>query len=351
MTAAPPAPPHPLDPRPEALKKRSVAQLRPYFNIKPPLFDGLSVHEYDPGVDTVMAQPPADRIPYVASYGWASAFDDAKGQHDYMGSSIPIWLTEFGFGLDRYNATTGKGCLLETLNLSSFGALHGAFHAGRILGAINAQIGCTGAGCAYAAVTFETFVYRDPAPTLFPLGWCGMPAGTVANCVNSTGCSGDDSCAQPPAQCAGRFGQKNRPDLARVTGTGQLVAHLAARALAMETMHAVNATGGPMRHFATDTDGPLGDQPCVQAAAFRSSTATVFAVLNICKQAITMAIGMGSGTAVVYDLLDKGGKAPLPTEPDKFPWPSGPLAAKQVRLAGGMYMAPPLSFAIVETGG
>ena len=157
--------------------------------------------------------------------------------------------------------------------------------------------------------------------------------------------------AQPPAQCAGRLGQKNRPDLARVTGTGQLVAHLAARALAMETMHAVNATGGPTRHFATDVHDPLGDQPCVQAAAFRSSAAAVFAVLNICQQAIAMAVGAGAGTAVVYDLLDVGGKAPLPTEPDKFPWPSGPLVATQARLAGGVYTAPPLSFAIVETSG
>jgi hypothetical protein len=77
----------------------------------------------------------------------------------------------------QYNRTeqlngTG-GCLLEALNLSSFGALHGAFHVGRILGAINAQVDCHGAGCNYAAITFETFVYRDPAPTLFPLDWCG----------------------------------------------------------------------------------------------------------------------------------------------------------------------------------
>ena len=40
-------------------------------------------------------------------------------------------------------------------------------------------------------------------------------------------------------------GQLNRPDLARVTGEGQLVAHLSARALAMETMHPVNITGAP----------------------------------------------------------------------------------------------------------
>ena len=62
----------------------------------------------------------------------------------------------------QYNETeqingTG-GCLLETLNLSSFGALHGAFHVGRILGAINTQIDCHTVGCNYAAITFETFV-------------------------------------------------------------------------------------------------------------------------------------------------------------------------------------------------
>ena len=72
---------------------------------------------------------------------------------------------------EQLNGTAG--CLLEALNLSSFGALHGAFHVGRILGAINAQVDCHGAGCNYAAITFETFVYRDPAPTLFPLDWCG----------------------------------------------------------------------------------------------------------------------------------------------------------------------------------
>ena len=80
-------------------------------------------------------------------------------------------------GLDKYNTTQQQhgsgGCLLEALNLSSFGALHGAFHVGRILGAINSQLDCDRAGCNYDAITFETFVYRDPAPTLFPLDWCG----------------------------------------------------------------------------------------------------------------------------------------------------------------------------------
>ena len=271
-----------------------------------------------------------------------------------MGVSTPVWLTEFGFGLDHYNASLpGDGCLLETLNLTSFGALHGVFHAGRILGAINAQVGCSGAGCAYGAVTFETFVYRDPAPTLYPLDWCGMPAGTVSNCAGTSGTQGE----QPAAECAGRLGQKNRPDLARVTGTGQLVAHLSARALAMDTMHAVNVMGGPNMSFAMR----LGDQPCIQAAAFRRSetksdgtkrgvNSTTFAILNICNTIIAMSVGATGGTAVAYDLLDKGGKAPLPAEPDKFPWASGPLRAKEVALpSSGVYTAPPLSFTIVES--
>ena len=54
--------------------------------------------------------------------------------------SVSVCLCRCG----QYNKTeqlngTG-GCLLEALNLSSFGALHGAFHVGRILGAITKSI-------------------------------------------------------------------------------------------------------------------------------------------------------------------------------------------------------------------
>ena len=76
-------------------------QLRPYFEQKPPLFDGLSIHEYDPDTSYVLAQPADERVSYVAAYSWAAAFGDAKSQRDEMGRSIPIWLTEFGFGLDQ----------------------------------------------------------------------------------------------------------------------------------------------------------------------------------------------------------------------------------------------------------
>ena len=76
-------------------------QLRPYFERTPPTFDGLSIHEYEPDTTYVLAQPADERVSYVAAYSWASAFDDAKDQRALMGVSTPIWLTEFGFGLNK----------------------------------------------------------------------------------------------------------------------------------------------------------------------------------------------------------------------------------------------------------
>jgi hypothetical protein len=247
-------------------------------------------------------------------------------------------LTEFGWelGTDHgsYQSTT---CVGNVLLENRFGAVHGAFHAGRIMAAINTQIGCTGAGCGFAVVTFETFVFRDPAPTNFPQDFCGMPAGTVADCA------GSGSQGQPTDQCVRK--SRNRPDLARVTGTGQLVAHLSARALAMETMHPVNVTGTPTLKFPADPD-----QPCIQAAAFRTSASrsSVFAIMNICNMSVAMTLPSDAGTAVVYSLLDTGGKAPLPVNPQKFPW-AGPLNATLTQVTSqGVYTAPRLSFAVVE---
>ena len=48
-----------------------------------------------------------------------------------------------------------------------------------------------------------------------------------------------------------------------------------------------------------------------------------------------------------YDLTDPGGKAPLPADPNQFPW-AGPLRARHSQLKGAVYLAPALSFAIVE---
>ena len=54
-----------------------------------------------------------------------------------------------------------------------------------------------------------------------------------------------------------------------------------------------------------------------------------------------------AGSVVWYDLLDRGGKAPLPLQPDVFPWP-GPLQGRAGELSGGVFTAAALSFAIVE---
>ena len=113
----------------------------------------------------------------------------------------------------------------------------------------------------------------------------------------------------------------------------------------METMHAVNVTGTPTLKFPADPD-----QPCIQAAAFRTSKtpSSVFAIMNICNMSVAMTLPSAAGTAVVYSLLDTGGKAPLPEHPHKFPW-AGPLNATLAQITNkGVYTAPRLSFAVVE---
>ena len=130
-------------------------------------------------------------------------------------------------------------------------------------------------------------------------------------------------------------------------------------------MRPVTVTNGPTLSF------PILDQldqPCLQVAAFSepatawssvhgtrtgtkdSTTRTTaswgshdaplvtLCVLNICNQTIDTTVpvpGATGATATVYSLLDPGvadpgplpqrGWAPLPDEPDKLPWTSGPL--------------------------
>ena len=278
--------------------------LRPYMH----LFDGITHHNYNPRTRDVMALPKNIQASYVAGYSRAAARKDFRQTSESLGGIVkPLWLTEFGYGLE----SAGQ-CLMPDL---VFGALHGAFHAARILAAIE-QPG------SYGAVTFETFAWRDPPPANYPQDWCGMPAGT----------------ATP--------GHANRPDLARVSGTGQLIAHLSARALAMSTMHPVEIVG----HAPLLQMDILGEQqPCLQAAAFRGkkSAEAVLAILNICNTTIPVTLE-GGGSVTVYDLMDPGGKAGLPAKPDDFPWPE-PLHATTGKVpASGVYTAEPLSFAIVD---
>ena len=130
----------------------------------------------------------------------------------------------------------------------------------------------------------------------------------------------------------------NRPDLARVTGMAQLVGHLFLRAMASETMHAVNTTGAPQL-----PEKILGEtQPCLQAAAFvgaADKTNTV-AILNICNQSIDAAIVAATNASqqvasfalartVSYDLADHGGKA----RPEPGGRPLASAARRQANVA------------------
>jgi hypothetical protein len=290
--------------------------LRPYLH----LIDGVSHHTYAPSKSSVQSQSREEQVSYVAGYSRAGLLSDVAAQKADLGVAVPMWVTEFGVGLNA-----DDDCLLPDL---IFGSIHGAFHTARVIAAINEP-------SALAALCFERFVFADPQTTNQPNDWCGMPAGTVQQ------------------------DQPNRTDLARVTGEGQLVSHMFGRALASELMHPVNITGGAALPMMI-----LGQpQPCLQAAAFTGTAAggaseLVVAVLNICDRSIAVTInGLGgapasppggSGSTIWYDLLDPGGKAPLPPDPDLFPWSTGPLRGHHIELHGSVYTAPPLSFGVVE---
>lgn len=170
--------------------------------------------------------------------------------------------------------------------------------------------------------------------------WCGLASGRA---YPDTGPSSRD-----------------RPDLAGVAGNAQLVAHLSARALfdggGATQMHAVAVDGGPALPFEI-----MGEaQPCLQAAAFSPATAdgaaegaagATLALLNICNVSVGVAVaGFAAAGATVYSLLDEGGWASLPVEPDTFPW-AGPLRPEVLSAdASGRLpvSAPPLTFALWE---
>jgi hypothetical protein len=295
--------------------------LRPYASI----FDGVSQHGYAPTHLEIKDVPESQRVTFVAGYSRAVARQEVRMLRAQVGrADMPVWQTEFGFGLDN-----ASQCVVRDY---MFGALHGAFHAARILSAINEP-------GTFGAITMETFVFPLPDDEKSRSDdWCGMPAGRL------------------------RPADPNRPDEARVSGTGQLVSHLAARALAATAMHAVRVTDSPMAPLPI-----LGeDQPCVQAAAFSQADGSVaLALLNICNQTVPCDLGDingGSGghrqavSASVYSLLDAGtggGWAALPADPSALPW-AAPLRPKQLTpseddaASSSDVLAEPLSFAIFE---
>ena len=323
------------------------------------MFDAVSWHAYEPSGSSVNEggrnnmTHRVDRVSFVAGYGRAVAKQAVAQQARDIGVAKPIAHTEFGYGLDR----PGHCVLDDLIN----GALHGAFHVSRIIEAINSP-------GTFAAITLESFVGGTPvAGPMVPVDpqagnrtdyWCGLASSTVPTF------------------------HANRPDLARVAGTGQIFSHFAARALSSDTMHMhpVMVDNGPALHF------PIlgqGNQPCLQAAAFSDSPdgdrgtgvtggkagrpLMTLGVLNICNQSITATLQASAHTAQTtsYSLMDGGdvdpgplnqrGWGPLPESPDTLPWTTGPLhptSTSSTASAGGQVTLsmPLLTFTVVDVG-
>ena len=321
------------------------------------LFDAVSWHAYQPNGDSVNwgghnnLTSLVDRVSHVAGYGRAVSAQTVAQQKAELGVAKPIAHTEFGFGLDKPGH-----CVLGSVPGIN-GALHGAFHVSRILFAINNP-------GTYAAITLESFVGGTPvAGPNVPVDpqagnrtdyWCGLAASTVPTF------------------------HSNRPDLARIAGTGQVFSHFAATAFRSGTMQQrpVAVDNGPTLPFSILGQG---EQPCLQAAAFsepptdeHASSANAPAVimsvsvLNICNRTVDAAVqvkGAKTAQATFYSLLDGGrvdpgplnqkGWAPLPSQPDELPWKDGPLqpstASFAANPASGVSIGlPGLSFAVVD---
>lgn len=319
-------------------------------------FDAISWHAYQPGGSSVNEggrnnmTSLVERVSFVAGYGKVISDQAVAQQQAELGVAKPIAHTEFGYGLDRPGH-----CVLGTLGVN--GALHGAFHISRIIYAINHP-------GSYAAITLESFVGGTPvAGPNVPVDpqagnrtdyWCGLAVTTVPTF------------------------HSNRPDLAQISGTGQVFAHFAASAFRSDAtlQRPVAVDNGPSLPFPI-----LGqqDEPCLQAVAFseplqasaeyakraEGGTLMTLAVLNICNRTIPASIkveGSKAGHATLYYLVDGGkvdpgplnqkGWSPLPQNPDVLPY-DGTLTLGNATFtadSGGNVPleVPRLTFAIID---
>jgi hypothetical protein len=90
--------------------------LRPYLH----LLDGVTHHTYDPWRAEVEALPWEHQLRYVAAYSRAGMREDLKRQRADLGVELPMWVTEFGVGLDQAQPNRSKGCLLPELIFGEF---------------------------------------------------------------------------------------------------------------------------------------------------------------------------------------------------------------------------------------
>jgi hypothetical protein len=143
--------------------------------------DAVSLHTYIPHDSDVAAVPAAEKLAYVAGYSRQLLRHCVNVSVDTFGSDVAIWHTEFNYGLET-------DIFFPKL---VFGALHGVFHASRILASIELHDHVH-------ALTFQTFVHPYPYPPHDTAFHKAMPVARLSP-------------------------QGNRPDLAQVSGTAQLV--------------------------------------------------------------------------------------------------------------------------------
>ena len=125
-------------------------------------FDALTLHTYLPHDAEVAAVAEADRLSYVAGYSRQLLRHCVNISVGMFGARKQIWHTEFNYGLE-------KDIFFPDL---VFGALHGVFHASRILAAVELhdQIG---------ALTFQTFVHPHPYPAQDSAFHPAMPVARI----------------------------------------------------------------------------------------------------------------------------------------------------------------------------
>jgi hypothetical protein len=271
--------------------------------------DALSLHTYIPHDSEVAAVPEAERLGYVAGYSRQLLRHCLNVSVGTFGLEKKIWHTEFNYGLE-------KDIFLPEL---VFGALHGVFHASRILASVELHEHVK-------ALTFQTFVHPHPYPT-------------------------QDSAFHPAMPVARISPQPNRPDLAQVSGTAQLVSHLAFHAMRAGEMHPVRTSGGcPLasrelfkQPWPVEGTAAPAAPPCILASSFTEvnphgsgDSWSAWAILNACVEAVPLSLvaSVRAGEPIkaaskhevtTYNISDPGGWAPLPAKPDVLPWTSGPL--------------------------
>jgi hypothetical protein len=290
-----------------------------------PLVDAVTIHDYSPRGGAFDKVAPADRMGWVLGYSRANllaSVHDAIGKLGSGGGALEVWMTEFNYAVEA-----GFDYPFPDL---AWGGLRGAFHSSRVLAAISAPTAAR-----VTSIHFQTFVHprnysATPNPGRFNPQ---MPVARIANDA-------------PP----------DRPELATISGTGALVAHLAHLALRGGTMAAVAAEGTPNASFDIVYHAP---QPCVQAAAFgggSDGSGGAYAVLNICNSTVHASVAGAAPAAgglrvTMYSALDAGGWTPLPAAPTAFPWADGPLHPATHRTTGPAEVAfdvPGLSLTLVE---